>query len=167
VAGADVRTLVPGRSFFDFQTLPQTAPMWIFLLLFVGAPLIELYVLIQVGSVIGALPTIALSVLTAIIGGMLVRLQGLNVLMRVRENLDRGEAPALDLIDGAVLLLCGFALLLPGFVTDIVGFLLLVPPLRHALIRRYVKVVPVAPAGGAAGAHHQPRIIDAEYRRED
>ncbi len=140
--------------------------MWLFLLLFVCAPLVELYVLIQVGSVIGALPTIALSVLTAAIGGMLVRVQGLGVIMRVRDSLDRGEAPALDLIDGAVLLLCGFALLLPGFVTDVVGFLLLVPPLRHALIRRYIKVMPVVPVGGA-GAPEQPRIIDGEYRRED
>jgi UPF0716 protein FxsA len=121
--------------------------MWIFLLLFVGAPLIELYVLIQVGSVIGALPTIALSVLTAVIGGALVRHQGLNVVMRVRDNLNRGETPALDLIDGAVLLLCGFALLLPGFVTDIVGFALLIPPVRHALIRRYVQLVPVVTEG--------------------
>jgi UPF0716 protein FxsA len=139
--------------------------MWLFLLLFVAAPLVELYFLIQVGSVIGALPTIALSVLTAVIGGALVRLQGINVLMRVRASLDEGEMPALELIDGAVLLISGFALMLPGFVTDIVGFLLLIPPLRHALIRRYVRMVPVGP--GAPGTEHQPRIIDAEYRRED
>jgi UPF0716 protein FxsA len=140
--------------------------MWIFLLLFVGAPLIELYVLIQVGSVIGALPTIALSVLTAVIGGALVRHQGLNVVMRVRDNLNRGETPALDLIDGAVLLLCGFALLLPGFVTDIVGFALLIPPVRHALIRRYIQLVPVVTEGeGRPSQRHQ--IIDGDYRRED
>ena len=144
--------------------------MWIFLLIFVGAPLVELYFLIQVGSVIGALPTIALSVLTAVIGGALVRRQGIGVLMRVREALDRGEAPALELMDGAVLLVCGFLLLLPGFVTDIVGFLLLVPPLRHALIHRYVRVVPLGPGvepGGERRVGHRPRIIEGEYRRED
>jgi UPF0716 protein FxsA len=145
--------------------------MWIFLLLFVSAPLVELYFLIQVGSVIGALPTIALSILTAVIGGALVRVQGLGVLMRVREALDRGDAPALELLDGAVLLACGFLLLLPGFVTDIAGFLLLVPPLRHRLIRRYVQVVPVGPgAEPGFGRHrvvHRPRIIDGEYRRDD
>jgi UPF0716 protein FxsA len=145
--------------------------MWLFLLLFVGAPLVELYFLIQVGSVIGALPTIILSVLTAVLGGALVRMQGLGVLMRVRGALDRGETPALALIDGAVLLACGFLLLLPGFVTDAIGFLLLVPPLRHALIRRYVQIVPIGPAAeqrfrGQDDAR-RPRIIDADYRRED
>jgi UPF0716 protein FxsA len=145
--------------------------MWLFLLLFVGAPLVELYFLIQVGSVIGALPTIALSVLTAVIGGALVRMQGLAVVMRVRDAMDRGETPALELMDGAVLLACGFLLLLPGFVTDIVGFLLLIPPLRRALILRYVDVLPVAPSAddgfGKRRGHHRPRIIDADYRRED
>jgi UPF0716 protein FxsA len=145
--------------------------MWLFLLLFVGAPLVELYFLIRVGAVIGALPTIALSILTAVIGGALVRMQGLAVLMRVRRALDRGEPPALELLDGAVLLLCGFLLLLPGFVTDIAGFLLLVPPLRQALIRRYVQVIPLAPGAGEGlhpdGGVHRPRIIDADYRRED
>ncbi|MGB5831874.1 MAG: FxsA family protein [Thiohalocapsa sp.] len=140
--------------------------MLLFLLIFVAAPLIELFFLIQVGSVIGALPTIALSILTAVIGGALVRMQGLAVLMRVREMLDRNETPALELLDGAVLLVCGFALLLPGFVTDAVGFLLLIPPLRHALIKRYIQVVPVRPHPGRGGSDH-PRVIEGEYRRDD
>jgi UPF0716 protein FxsA len=140
--------------------------MWLFLLLFVGAPLIELYFLIQVGSVIGALPTILLSILTAVIGGWLVRLQGLQVLMRVREMLDRGETPALEVLDGAVLLLCGFALLLPGFVTDAIGFLLLIPPVRHALIRRYIDVVPVHGDAVVRRSEHH-RVIETDWRRED
>jgi UPF0716 protein FxsA len=141
--------------------------MWIFLLLFVTAPLIELYFLIQVGSVIGALPTIALSILTALLGGALVRQQGLAVLMRVRELLERGEMPALELLDGAVLLVCGFALLLPGFVTDAVGLLLLIPPLRSALIRRYVRVVPVEDNRRSPDRGEGPRVIEGEYRRYD
>lgn len=141
--------------------------MLLFLLLFVAAPLIELYFLIQVGSVIGALPTIALSILTAIIGGALVRMQGVAVLMRVRTMLDRGEMPALELLDGAVLLVCGFALLLPGFVTDIVGFLLLIPPVRHALVRRYVHVVPVQDPRRGGGFENGPRVIEGEYQRYD
>lgn len=141
--------------------------MLLFLLLFVATPLIELYFLIQVGSVIGALPTIALSILTAVIGGALVRRQGLAVLMRVREMLDQGEMPALELLDGAILLICGFALLLPGFITDIIGFLLLIPQLRRALIRRYVHVVPV-PVGRHGGKYDDGRrVIEADFRRED
>lgn len=139
--------------------------LWLFLLLFVGTPLIELYLLIQVGSVIGAVPTIALTLLTAILGGWLVRMQGLSVLLRVRAMLDRGEMPALELIDGAVLLVAGFALLLPGFITDAIGFLLLIPPLRHALIRRYVHVLPVE---GKVVVHREHfRVIEGDWRRED
>jgi UPF0716 protein FxsA len=140
--------------------------MWLFLLLFVAAPLIELYFLIQVGSVIGALPTILLSILTAVIGGWLVKVQGLAVLMRVREMLDRGETPALEVLDGAVLLLCGFALLLPGFVTDAIGFLLLIPPVRHALIRRYVDIVPAHGHVVVNRSEHH-RVIETDWRRED
>jgi UPF0716 protein FxsA len=135
------------------------------LLIFVATPLIELYFLIQVGSVIGALPTIALSLLTAAIGGLMVRHQGLSVLMRVRSQMDHGEMPALELLDGAVLLACGFALLLPGFVTDVIGFLLLVPPLRHALIRRWVHVIPVRSQAGRDDEVH--RVIEVDYRRDD
>jgi UPF0716 protein FxsA len=140
--------------------------MLLFLLLFVATPLVELYFLIKVGSIIGALPTIGLSLLTAVIGGYLVRRQGLSVLMRVRDMLEQGEMPALELLDGALLLLCGFALLLPGFVTDTIGFLLLIPPLRHALIRRYVHVVPV-PDHLAGERRVGPRVIEGKYRRED
>lgn len=141
--------------------------MWIFLLLFVAAPLIELYVLIQVGSVIGALPTILLSVLTAVIGGYLVRLQGLTVLMRVREAMDRGEAPALELLDGAILLLCGFALMLPGFITDAIGFALLLPGLRQALMRRYVHLMPAQGEVVVRREVSERRTIEGDWRRED
>ncbi len=141
--------------------------MLLFLLLFIGIPLVELYLLIEVGSVIGALPTIGLSLLTAAIGGYLVRVQGLGVLMRVRHMLEQGEMPALEMLDGAVLLAAGFALLLPGFVTDAVGFLLLIPPLRHALIKRYMHVVPVSQRGSSSRFQARSRVIDVEYRRED
>lgn len=141
--------------------------MWIILILFVFAPLIELYFLIQVGSVIGALPTILLSILTAVIGGYLVRRQGLTVLMRVRTMLDRGETPALELLDGAVLLLCGFALMLPGFITDAVGFALLVPPVRHALIRRYVDLTPIQTGVVVQEERTRRRTIEGDWRRED
>ena len=139
--------------------------MTFFLLLFVGVPLIELYLLIQVGSEIGALPTIALSIFTALLGGALVRIQGFTVLMRVREAMVRSEIPALEMLDGALLLIAGLLLLLPGFVTDIVGFLLLVPAVRQLLIRRFVPIVPdQRSAQGQAGTG--PQVIEGEFRRE-
>ena len=111
----------------------------IFLTIFIGAPLVELYLLIQVGSRIGALSTISLCLFTAALGGLLVRWQGLSVLMRVREALGREEVPALELLEGAAILIAGVLLMLPGFVTDTLGFLLLIPPLRQALILYFLR----------------------------
>lgn len=135
--------------------------IWL-LLLFVATPLIELYFLIQVGSVIGALPTIALSLLTAVIGGYLVRAQGFSVIMRARALMDQGVMPAFEMLDGVLLLMAGFALLLPGFATDLIGFLLLIPPLRQTLIRRQLAILPEQNAQKSI----QP-YLDVEYRRED
>ena len=81
--------------------------------------------------------------------------------MRVRDMVDRGETPALEVLDGALLLIAGLMLILPGFLTDALGFLLLIPPLRRLLIGRFVRVVPVRPAG-----HAGPRVIEGEFRRE-
>ena len=133
--------------------------------LFIGLPLIEIYFLIKVGSVIGALPTVAISILTAILGTWLVRHQGFGVLMRVRDAIARDQVPALELLDGALILVAGLFLLLPGFLTDIVGFLLLVPPLRRFLIRRYVHLVPVRTHTAESG--REPRVIEGRWSRED
>ncbi|EGV16655.1 FxsA family protein [Thiocapsa marina] len=139
---------------------------FLFLLIVIGIPMIEIYIMIQVGSEIGAFPTIALAIFTAIVGIWLVRHQGFGLLARVREITDRGEVPALEVLDGALLLVAGLFLLLPGFLTDTIGFLLLVPPLRQWIVGRYVRVIPVrtgTPPGGGAG----PRVIEGDYRRED
>ena len=130
------------------------------LLLLIALPLIEVYLLIEVGSVIGALPTIALAILTAVLGTALVRHQGFGILRRVQESMARNEVPALELLDGALLLIAGLFLLLPGFLTDCAGLLLLIPPLRRFLIRRYVRLVPVHPQSPGG-----PDIIEGEFRR--
>ncbi len=135
----------------------------LFLLLLVGIPLVELYFLIQVGTEIGVLPTIAISLFTAALGGYLVRRQGFDVLARVRRAKDQGELPALAVMDGALLLVAGFFLLLPGFLTDAVGFLLLIPAIRQHLIKRFIVILPPGQGpGGPAG----PRVIEGDYRRE-
>ena len=90
--------------------------------------------MLEVGEVFGAFNTVFLVVLTAIIGGLMVRHQGFSTMMRMRETAARGETPALEMIESGVLLLCGIMLLLPGFLTDTLGFLLLVPPLRKAFV---------------------------------
>lgn len=146
-------------------------PLFLFLLLFVGIPLIELYFLIQVGSEIGAIPTITLTVFTAVLGGMLVRAQGLTTALRVRDALQRHEVPALEMMEGVVLLITGLMLLLPGFITDLIGFVLLVPPVRRALLFYFLKFSGViqqqSPAQGATGESTDPRVIEGEYRKLD
>ncbi|MCF6280656.1 MAG: FxsA family protein [Candidatus Polarisedimenticolaceae bacterium] len=109
-------------------------PGFIFLLLFVGIPVTELYFMIEVGSAIGAISTISLVVFTAVLGGLMVRMQGFSTMMRVREMAGRGEVPAVEMMEGVVLLISGFSLLLPGFFTDALGFLALIPPLRRGVI---------------------------------
>ena len=141
------------------------------MLLFVGVPLVELYFLIEVGSEIGAIPTLFLTVFTAVLGGMMVRLQGFSTALRVRDAMDRGEMPAIEMLEGAVLLAAGVMLLLPGFITDALGFLCLVPPVRRALLLAFLRRSGVmqqqTPRSPDSGNESTPRVIEGEYTRED
>lgn len=147
----------------------------LFALLFLTVPLIEIYVLIQVGGEIGALWTVILVVLTAVLGAGLLRFQGLTTFLRFRNRLDVGELPAEELVEGILLLLAGGLLLTPGFVTDTVGFALLVPPLRHRLAKAMLARMELRVAAGAGDATRagsgrgrgQVRIIEGEWQRED
>lgn len=105
----------------------------ILLSLFIAVPLIEVYLFIAVGSVIGALPTVLACIATAVAGAAIVRHQGMNVMASARGALQAGRFPAEEAFDGVCLVAAGVLLMTPGFFTDTVGFLLLVPPLRHAL----------------------------------
>jgi len=99
--------------------------------LFVLVPVAEIYLLVTVGSSIGAFPTVALVILTALAGAHLARMQGLSTMMRIRENLDQGFMPAEELLDGVLIFLAGMVLLTPGFLTDIAGLLILLPATRN------------------------------------
>lgn len=103
------------------------------LLVFVFVPLLEIGLFIQLGGWLGLFPTLGLILLTAVIGVALLKLQGLLTLARVREKLDRGEIPALDLAEGIILLVAAVLLLTPGFFTDALGFLCLLPAFRRIL----------------------------------
>ena len=109
-------------------------PLGLLFLLFILVPLVEIYFLIQVGSVIGAIPTIGLVVFTALLGAMLLRFQGMTTLQRTRMSMAAGQVPALEMLEGVLLLFSGVLLLTPGFFTDAIGFAFLIPPLRQALI---------------------------------
>jgi UPF0716 protein FxsA len=126
-------------------------------LLFLIVPLIEIYFLIQVGEVIGAGWTIFLVVATAVIGAGLLRMQGLSTMQRAQLTLAQGQVPALAMMEGLALLISGGMLLTPGFFTDASGFLLLIPPVRQALIKRMM-------ANGQFSAHSR---TGSSYRQKE
>ena len=134
----------------------------ILLLLFITVPLVELFVLLEVGRSLGALPTIGLCVFTAILGATLVRAQGLSTLSEMQASVQRGELPALALLEGVVLMLVGALLLTPGLVTDGLGFLCLIPSLRRALILNGLRSR-LRAAAEKAGAGI---TIDGEFRHK-
>ena len=107
-------------------------------LLFALVPVAEIYVLVSVGGAIGVFPTIALVILTALAGAHLARLQGMSIMLRIRENLDQGFMPAEELLDALLIFLAGMALLTPGFLTDLCGLLILLPATRN-IFKRWLR----------------------------
>lgn len=107
----------------------------LFLLLLIAAPIAELYVIIQVGQAIGALPTIGLLLLSMVLGCVLLRAQGRLAWRRFRAALSAGRAPAREAIDGTLVVFGSLLLIVPGFISDLFGLLLLLPPTR-VIVRR-------------------------------
>lgn len=110
-------------------------------LLFVLIPLVELAILVYLGTIIGAFYTVLIVVLTGILGAILTRSQGLATLSRIRSNLQRGILPANELFDGALILVGGLLLLTPGIITDIFGLAVLVPQTRHVIGRLFRSLI--------------------------
>lgn len=152
--------------------------------LFIVMPIIEMWLLIQVGSEIGAFNTMMLVLLTAAIGGWLLREQGISTLFRFNQRLEHGELPAKEIVEGLFLAVGGALLLTPGFITDAIGFACLLPFLRKMLVAWSLRnSFIVASRGsfrqGTAGQRpHQERpkvytdrdghtTVEGEYRRED
>lgn len=111
------------------------------LLLLIAVPLLELYVILQVGEAIGVLPTIALLIADSVLGAVLMRSQGRRAWLRFNLAVSEGRVPAKEALDGVLVVFGGALLLTPGFVSDIFGFVFLLPvtrPLvRRLLVRRY------------------------------
>ena len=103
------------------------------LAVFIIIPLIELVILIKVGSYIGLWPTILIVVLTGVVGASLARYQGFLIINKIRSDVSSGRVPARELIDGLLVLIGGIVLLTPGFLTDIFGFVLLIPVTRNVI----------------------------------
>lgn len=131
-----------------------------FFILFFLIPIAEVFVFLQVGDEIGILQTLLLCLLTAIIGGALVRHQGLGTLFRARAEMNDGRLPVTELFDGLCLVAAGAMLITPGFVTDTIGFALLVPAFREVLrhwAARHFKLVQTAT--------YDDGVVEGEYVR--
>lgn len=147
---------------------------WILFALLIGVPLIEIFLFVEVGGLIGTWPTIALVVVTAIVGSIMLRAQGARVLQRAQEKLNRGEPPVTDMLDGIGLLLAGMLLLTPGFMTDTIGFAMLLPPVRQWLAGRiwaHMKArgqvhMQGGPTGGPT-SDRRDNVIDGEFSTVD
>lgn len=114
-------------------------------LVFIIVPVVEIYVLLSVGTLIGLWPTIGLILATGIAGAQLARVQGISVLFSIQQELAEGRMPTSELIDAAMILAGGLLLLTPGFCTDLIGFLLLAPfsrqPLKHYLAKIFAHAI--------------------------
>lgn len=121
-------------------------------ILFIAMPILEIYLLIQVGGALGALPTIGIVILTAILGTWMLRAQGVSTLNKARARLSGGQVPAFELMEGLALGVGGALLLTPGFVTDAIGFACLIPFTRRLLVKRLSSRVSVGSVAGGFGA---------------
>ncbi len=155
-------------------------------LLFIIIPLIELYFILVVGEAIGALWTVILVILTAVVGVQLLRIQGMSTLAKAQQNMAQGKIPAMEMMEGIALAVAGVLLITPGFITDSIGFLCLIPASRQAIIRYLMTKTTVhrgfgAKSGGFQSDQYQQKpqsesdakpskigkTLEGEYRRED
>ncbi|MEO0568366.1 MAG: FxsA family protein [Pseudomonadota bacterium] len=142
--------------------------MWLFFA-FLAVPLIEIGLFIQIGGVLGLWPTLAIVVLTAIAGTWLVRAQGIMAINQLKNSFSRVDDPSEPLAHGAMILVAGALLLTPGFFTDALGFALLMPPIRSALLG-YLKTrvkMQHFEMGGTVDqnnqAHASDDVVEGEY----
>lgn len=106
--------------------------------LFIVVPILELAVIIQIGSAIGALNTIGLMLLSGLVGAWLMKREGLGVVRRIQQTAGAGRVPGVELVDAFLILFGGALMLAPGFLTDILGMMLLLPPVR-VVVRRVLR----------------------------
>ncbi|GAA5317424.1 MAG: membrane protein FxsA [Candidatus Pelagadaptatus aseana] len=147
------------------------------LLLFVLMPILEMWILIEVGSKIGAPYTIGLVLLTAMIGLALLRRQSFSAITRANQKMQTGEMPLPEMIEGIFLAVGGALLLTPGFITDAIGFCCLLPGVRNVVLGRMLKKMVVTQQGGYYTYTYQQRrgpqsdasddsVIEGEFERD-
>ena len=134
------------------------------LLIIIGIPILEIIVMIKIGQQIGAINTVLLIFLTAVIGVYYARIEGLNTIRSGIINLYQNKAPVYEMISGASIAIAAVLLILPGFITDTLGFLLLFPITRKLLIGTWIKKKYVKPNDNL---NEENNVIDAEVIEEE
>ncbi|MEE9397384.1 MAG: FxsA family protein [Methylococcales bacterium] len=144
-------------------------PFQLLFVAFLAIPLLEIYMLLKIGSIIGVLATVVLVVSTAVIGAAMLRMQGFATWQRLQQALSQGKIPAMEMIEGPILLVGGALLLTPGFFTDILGFICLIPQTRkrlaNSILAKGVMVNTDQSAPGEKPVSHT--TIEGEYRKEE
>jgi UPF0716 protein FxsA len=143
--------------------------MWFLVLLFIVLPIAEIYVIIQVGELIGVWPTVALLILDAVGGSMLLKHQGRGAWRRFNEALAQRRFPGREVVDGVLIVIGGTLLVTPGFITDVFGLFFLIPPTRalaRAVLKRFTigRIAVVGfPGAGRPQSGSGPRMRDYDY----
>ena len=132
-------------------------------------PFAEIYILLEVGGLIGAFPTIFLVVLTAVMGSWLLKQQGFSTFKRCQDNIKQGVIPAYEMIEGPIILLGAVLLLTPGFITDILGLACLIPSLRKRLAQYIIenKIIQANDILKQAQPAQNSHILEGEFKKED
>lgn len=139
-----------------------------FLIIFILIPFIEIAVFMQVGDAIGIGTTLLLALFTAILGGFIIKYQGIFTIQAVRSSLEQGKTPVSEIFDGFCLVAAGAFLITPGFVTDTIGFLLLIPIVRAAFRKFLSSKMNVHSMHHPDPSHHSNpngNIIEGDYER--
>jgi len=153
-------------SAYDVRPRRRRFPWWLLVVAFIAVPILEIYVIIQVGQVIGAPWTIVLLIADSIFGAWLIRHEGRRAWLALNTALESGRMPATELADGALILVGGTLMLSPGFVTDIFGILLILPftrPVARRVLTRLVsrRILDVRrPGPGPQGPVVRGEVVD-------
>ena len=130
--------------------------MRVLFILFAVLPILEIALLVNVGSIIGGWNTIGIVILTAFIGSYFVKREGISTLQTAQAKMQRNEMPGKELVEGLMLVVAGVLLVTPGFITDILGFMFVLPGTRHLLaaqVSKHMKMRVVIPGGGPGGVN--------------
>lgn len=130
-------------------------------------PFAEIYLLLQIGGIVGVFPTILLVVFTAVLGTWLLRQQGFATFQRFQASLAQGVIPAYEMIEGPIILVGGVLLLTPGFITDMIGFACLVPQWRRKIAQYVIENQLVQAGAPFQKAAADKNVLEGEFRKED